>query len=152
VRLVANPRAAEGPSSRSFTVDVDPAVLQDGLTIADLVDQQDFLLEVRDAIARANGVRTRLQESMQRAGVQPPVAPGAGESVRRMRLDHPLQVLWARLVTAPGTYQQGMIIDQLSNIVRAEGGADQKIGAEARRRLADLTAELNAIESALANH
>jgi hypothetical protein len=59
---------------------------------------------------------------------------------------HPLQALWARLVTAPGTYEPGMLIDQLSNILRAGGGADQKVGEEARKRFADLLNELKAIE------
>jgi hypothetical protein len=52
-------------------------------------------------------------------------------------------------VTAPGTYEQGMLIDQLGNIVRAEGGADQKIGAESRRRFDDLLAEMKAVEAEL---
>jgi hypothetical protein len=52
-------------------------------------------------------------------------------------------------VTAPGTYEQGMLIDQLGNIARAEGGADQKVGAESRRRLDDLLAEMKAIEAEL---
>ena len=52
-------------------------------------------------------------------------------------------------MTAPGIYEQGMLIDQLGNIVRAEGGADQKVGAESRRRLADLLADMKAIEAEL---
>ena len=42
-----------------------------------------------------------------------------------------------------------MLIDQLGNISRAESGADQKTGAESRRRLDDLTKELKAIEAEL---
>ena len=52
-------------------------------------------------------------------------------------------------MTAPGTYQQGMLIDQLSNIMRAEGGADQKVGVESRRRLDDLVKEMKAIDAEL---
>jgi hypothetical protein len=52
-------------------------------------------------------------------------------------------------VTAPGTYQQGMLIDQLANIVRAEGGADQRVGAESRRRLDDLLREMQEIQAEL---
>jgi hypothetical protein len=40
-----------------------------------------------------------------------------------------------------------MLIDQLSNIARAEGGADQKIGNEARKRFDDLLKELTAVEA-----
>ena len=52
-------------------------------------------------------------------------------------------------MTAPGTYEQPMLIDQLSTLNRVESGADQKVGAESRRRLADLVEELKAIQSAL---
>jgi hypothetical protein len=54
------------------------------------------------------------------------------------------------LVTAPGTYEQGMLIEQLSNISRAESGADQKIGNEARKRFDDLLKELKAIQAEFA--
>lgn len=40
-----------------------------------------------------------------------------------------------------------MLIDQLSSINRVEGGADQKVGNESRRRLADLLKELKAIQA-----
>jgi hypothetical protein len=128
---------------------VDPAVLRDGITTADLVEQQDFLLRVRDAIGEATGLRARIQQAMQKAGVPAPESPGPGEWVGAMTYAHPLQRLWARVVTAPGTYEQGMLIDQLSNLVSAEGGADQKIGAEARTRFDDLVREMTAIEAEL---
>ena len=133
--------------SRTFEVKIDPGVLKDGITQADLVEQQNFLLEGRQAITDARRLQTRLQEAMQKGSVPVPPSPGAGEWVSNMTYQHPLQQLWARLVTAPGTYEQGMLIDQLSNIVRAESGGDQKIGAEARKRFDDLTTELKALEA-----
>jgi hypothetical protein len=134
---------------------VDPRVLETGVTNADLTAQQDFLLTVRDTIAEAIQARTKVLQAMQQAGVQPPPSPGPGESTTELiaKLQKEgtpasrLQSLWARLVTAPGTYEQGMLIDQLQNILRAEGGADQKVGQESVRRLDDLVNELHAIES-----
>jgi hypothetical protein len=151
VRLTAGARGADaGPApARTFEVQVDPAVLRDGITVADLVEQQNFLLRVRDASTQATQLRGRIQQAMQQAGVQPAPSPGPGERASGTTYTHPLQGLWARVVTAPGTYEQGMLIDQLSNIVRAEGGADQKIGAEARRRFEDLLKEMKAIEAEL---
>jgi hypothetical protein len=134
--------------SRAFEIKADPAALADGTTAADLVEQQNFLLRVRDAMAEANQLRTEVQQAMQKAGVQPPPSPGPGEWIGSMKYAHPLQQLYARLVTAPGTYEQGML-DQFSNIIRAEGGADQKIGAEARARFDDLVAEMKAIRGEL---
>ena len=135
--------------SREFEVQVDPGVLRDGMTVADLVDQQNFLLRLRDAIADATRLRTATQQAMQKADIQPARSPGPGQSINNIEYNHPLQRIWARLVTAPGTYEQGMLIDQLGNIARAEGGADQKVGAESRRRLDDLLAEMKAIEAEL---
>ena len=132
-----------------FDVQVDPGVLRDGVTVADLVDQQNFLLRVRDAIAEANRLRAQVLQAMERADVQPARSPGPGQSINDIQYSHPLQRVWARLVTAPGIYEQGMLIDQLGNIARAEGGADQKIGSESRRRLDDLLGEMKAIEGEL---
>ena len=139
-----------GRASATFKVQVDPGVLSDGTTAADLVAQQAFLLEVTEARRDAERLRDRIRAAMKTAGVEPPAPPGPGESVPRVRHPHALQALWSRVVTAPGTYQQAMLIDQLSNIIRAEGAADQKVGAESRRRLADLKGEIRAIEAAVA--
>jgi hypothetical protein len=159
VSLTAAARGGDGPRlsppilTQRFEVAVDPRVLADGITVADLVEQQEFLLRVREVQARAIALRGRVQEAMQKAGVEPPSPPGPGESPFRRKPGtpelSPLQALYARLVTPPGTYQQGMIVDQLNNIVRAEGGADQKVGAEAKRRLADLEQAIGEIEAEL---
>ena len=136
-----------GENVKTFTVNVDPRVLKDGITVADLAEQQNFLLRVRDAQAEARQLAQRVRQAMEKAGVQPAPSPGPGEWAGSIKYSHPLQKQYARLVTAPGTYEQGMLIDQLANIAGAEGGADQKVGAEARRRLDDLVAEMKAIQA-----
>ena len=144
--------------SRTFDVNVDPGVLTGGTTVADLVEQQDFLLQLRETITEAARTRQQIEAAMQKAGVEPPPAPGAGESTAQQiealrRSNAPgaaLQILWARMVTARGTYEQPMLLDQLNSISRAEAGADQKVGAESRRRYDDLLKELAAIQAELA--
>ena len=116
------------PVTAGFDVQVDPDVLRDGITVADLVEQQNFLLRVRDATADANRLRAQTLQAMEKADVQPARSPGPGQSINDVAYTHPLQRLWARLVTAPGTYEQGMLLDQLGNITRAEGGADRRSG------------------------
>ena len=94
---------------------------------------------------------------MTKAGVQPPPAPGAGESTTEQieklaKSTEPgakLQALWARMVTARGTYEQPMLLDQFNSISRVESGADQKIGTESRRRYDDLVKELKAVQAEL---
>ena len=136
---------------------MDPAVIKDGTTAADLVDQQNFLLQLRETITQATALRTKLQQAMQQRNVQPAPSPGPGEStaqlVEKLKLSSnpntALQSLWARLVTAPGTYEQPMLLDQLNSINRVEAAADQKVGTESRRRYDDLVKELKDIEATL---
>jgi photosystem II stability/assembly factor-like uncharacterized protein len=151
--------AGDVTQSQSLEVVVDPGVLKDGTTAADLVEQQEFLLQLRETINEANQVRQQIEAAMQKAGVQPPPAPGAGEStaeqIDQLRKSSApgakLQTLWARMVTARGTYEQPMLLDQLNSINRVEAGADQKVGAESKRRYDDLVKELKAIQGELAS-
>ncbi len=143
--------------SRAFEVAVDPGIIKDGTTAADLADQETFLLSLRDTVNEAVQTRARLQAAMQKAGVQAAPSPGPGESTTQMieklqKQGTPaakLQALWARLVSAPGTYEQPMLLDQLNSVSRVESGADQKVGMESRRRLDDLVRELKSIQAAL---
>ena len=150
--------AGETSQTRSFDVLADPGVLKDGITVADLVAQQDFLLSLRETIAAATATRTAIEQAMTKAGAQPPPAPGAGESTQEQieklaKSTEPsakLQALWARMVTARGIYEQPMLLDQFNAISRVESGADQKVGTESRRRYDDLVNELKAIQAELA--
>jgi hypothetical protein len=143
--------------SKMFDVVVDPGVLKDGVTAADLVEQQEFLLALRETIGDAARTRRAIEQALANAGVQPPPAPGPGESTSEQLAQlaqstdpgAKLQSLWARMVTARGTYEQPMLLDQLNSINRVEAGADQKIGVESRRRYEDLVKELKAIQAEL---
>ena len=159
-KYTAKLTAGTATQSKGFEVIVDPGVLKDGTTVADLVEQQNFLLQVRQTITDATSTRQQIQQAMQKAGVQPAPSPGPGESTSQLieKLSTStdpgarLQALWARLVTAPGTYEQPMLLDQLNSINRVEAGADQKVGAESRRRYDDLLKELKAVQAELARH
>ena len=156
-RYSAKLTAGDVTQTRTFEVLVDPGLVKDGTTTADLVEQQDFLLRLRETIADATRTRQQIEQEMSKANVQPPPAPGPGESTtaqieRLSKSTDPgakLQALWARMVTARGTYEQPMLLDQLNSINRVEGGADQKIGMESRRRYDDLLKELRAIQAGL---
>ena len=150
--------AGDVTQTRTFEVRVDPGVVKDGTTVADLVEQQEFLLRLRDTIAEATRARQQIEQAMTKTGVQPPPAPGPGESTtdqierlaKSAEASAKLQALWARIVTARGTYEQPMLLDQLNSINRVESGADQKVGMESRRRYDDLVKELRAIQLELA--
>ena len=125
--------------TRTFDLKSDPRVAADGVTDGDhrragevpaAGPRRDQRREETPAVNRAGDAEGR---------------PEAGARSRRGRqlavntkYDHPLRELYAKVVTTPGIYTQGMLIDQLSNIQRMITQADQKIGKDAYDRYADL--------------
>jgi hypothetical protein len=122
--------------TRTLEIKLDPRVVADGVTLADLQEQLDFSLKVRGAITEARRLSTRLRDARDKMKDNP-------DASRK------LMELWNRVVTAGGPYPQPMLIDQFSNISRMIGQADQKIGKDAFVRYDDLMKEMNDIKAAL---
>ncbi|PYR02906.1 MAG: hypothetical protein DMG00_27875 [Acidobacteria bacterium] len=117
--------------TESFTVKIDPRVAKDGVTAADLAEQTKFALKVRDALAESRQLAQRVRQAIDaRRGDQAA-----------------LQSLQERLITRSGPYEDQMFIDQLSNVGREIGQADQKVGASAYERFNDLMKEWAAIKA-----
>src|SRR5437867_3049508 len=114
-----------------IVVRIDPRVAKDGVTTADLAEQTRFALKVRDAIADARALAQRVRTALDSK---------AGDQEK-------LQEIQGRLVTKTGPYEDQMFIDQMSNIAREIGAADQKVPASAYERLTDLMKEWTAIKA-----
>jgi photosystem II stability/assembly factor-like uncharacterized protein len=123
--------------SRPIDVRVDPRVAASGVTQADLQEQADLLLKLRDAMIDARAIATRLH------------AEGGSARFDAARAKA-VQGLVDRLVTANIVYPAPMLIDQLANVARMAGQADQKPGRDALLRYEDLMKELAAIKAAAA--
>ena len=148
VRMTAGSYTATVP----LQVRIDPRVTADGVTPADLEEQERFLLELGKSIERARSLQQTLEAAMSSQNVPLPGPLSAGErpfgragALEPGRYAHPMQVLWARLVNRPGPYPQRMLIDQLTYLQGMLIRADQKVGRDAHQRFADLSAELNSI-------
>jgi hypothetical protein len=126
--------AGEWSQSRSLEVRIDPRVAAEGVTPADLQEQLDLSLKLRDAIAEARALGSKLTTAHQSA------QPGSANAKA-------LQALADRVVTADIVYPQPRLIDQLSNIARMIGQADQKVGRDAFVRFDDLGKELAAVKA-----
>jgi hypothetical protein len=124
--------AAGVTRTESFAVKIDPRVAKDGVTVADLAEQARFELKVRDALAEARSYQQRVRQAMDAQ---------RGDQTK-------LQDVWQRLTTKPGPYEDQMFIDQLSNVAREVGQADQRVGASAYERLNDLMKEWTTIKAA----
>jgi photosystem II stability/assembly factor-like uncharacterized protein len=108
-----------------LTVMIDPRIAKDGITVADLAEQTKFALKVRDALADARQLSQRLRQA---------IDAKRGDVAK-------LQGVSERFVTKSGPYEDQMFIDQLSNVGRVVGQADQKVGASAYERFNELMKE-----------
>jgi hypothetical protein len=136
--------------TRTFDVKSDPRLAADGVSDGDIAEQVKFQLQVRDAISDARKLQQSIEQAMQKAGLKPQLETGGvGSTVASTKYDHPLRELYAKVVTTPGIYTQGMLLDQLQNVQRMIQQADQKIGKDAYDRYADLVKEMANIEAQL---
>jgi photosystem II stability/assembly factor-like uncharacterized protein len=117
--------------TESFAVKIDPRVVKDGVTVADLVEQTRFALKLRDALAEARQLSQRIRQALEAK---------RGDQAK-------LQSLNDRLVTKSGPYEDQMFIDQLSNVSREISQADQKVGASAYERFDDLMKDWTALKT-----
>jgi hypothetical protein len=85
---------------------------------------------VRDALADARQLAQRIRQA---------IDAKRGDQTA-------LQSVQERLITRSGPYEDQMFIDQLSNVGREIGQADQKVGASAYERFTDLMKEWAAIK------
>jgi photosystem II stability/assembly factor-like uncharacterized protein len=134
-------------ATRNFELKADPRVLTDGVTLADLDEQFAFLIKVRDALIEARRLAQRVDEAMKKAGVAPLASATPGVRALDEKYTHPLQKTWARLYDLPGIYPQPMLINQLQNVQRMVGQADQKVGKDAIDRFNDLQKELQSVQA-----
>ncbi|HEX3703377.1 MAG TPA: hypothetical protein VHU82_08610 [Vicinamibacterales bacterium] len=114
-----------------IVVKIDPRVAKDNVTTADLVEQAKFSLKVRDALAEARELAAKVKTA---------IDAKSGDQAK-------LRDLQSRLVTKSGPYEDQMFIDQLSNVGREVGQADQKVGASAFDRFNELMKEWASIKA-----
>jgi hypothetical protein len=117
--------------TESFTVKIDPRIARSGITVADLTAQTALALKVRDALTEARALQTRVRQA---------IDGKSGDAVR-------LQAVSQRLTTKSGPYEDQMFIDQLSNVGREIGQADQKVGASAYERFDQLMKEWTGLKA-----
>ena len=117
--------------TESFSVKIDPRIAKDGITATDLAEQARFALKVRDSLADARALAQRVRQAIDaRRGDQ-----------------SALQSVWDRLQTKSGPYEDQMFVDQMSNVGREIGQADQKIPASAYDRYNQLMKEWATIKA-----
>jgi hypothetical protein len=109
-------------SGVSFEVKMDPRVLKEGITEADVAAQAEFALKVRDTLSNARRVAAEIKKEIKEKG--------EGEEI--------LSAVKKQLISDSGRYAQPMLLDQLeylySNLIRA----DQRPNRDAYNRYEEL--------------
>jgi photosystem II stability/assembly factor-like uncharacterized protein len=130
VRLAAGGKTMSQP----LTVLIDPREAKDGVTIADLREQFQHNMRVRDMVSEVNQLVANVESARQRLRN----AGGAAADTLR-RLDD----LRAKLVTPAIRYSKPELQAHIQYLYSMTTQADQKIGRDAIERLRVLRAELD---------
>jgi len=127
LRLTADDVAVEQP----LVVLADPRLAPTGVTASDINAQTGLTLQVRDQLGAARVLAGKLKarrEALRTAGDTAAVAR--------------VEALLAALETAPGRYQQPMLIAQIQYLYGMLTQADQRPGRDAYARFAELDVQL----------
>ena len=122
--------------TETFKVLIDPRVVTDGVTQADLVEQESISLRIRDLLNRARMVEARIAEV--REQLKEKIEKSDRGADQAHVVDEQLSRIQSRLVTAEGRYPRPMLVDQISYLYRMLDRADQKPGQDAYERLEEL--------------
>jgi len=115
-------------SAVSFEAKLDPRVIREGVTPADVIAQAELALKARDALSGARAAAARIQKARKEKAAQ--------------AADKKVDEIFEQLVTAPIRYSRPMIIDQLEYLYQNLNRADQRPGKDAYSRYEELNTAL----------
>jgi photosystem II stability/assembly factor-like uncharacterized protein len=124
--------------TQPLAVRIDPRVAKDGVTIADLREQFQHNVRVRDMVTEVNQLVANVDAARQR--LRGAGAAGA-DTLQR------LEALRAKLVTPPVRYSKPELQAHIQYLYSLTNQADQKIGRDAVERLKVLRTELDQRQS-----
>ena len=125
--------------TQPFTVLIDPNVAADGVTVADLKEQFEHNLRMRQLITDANQLATRVRDAQAKMKGE----SGAGSKASRV------DAVAAKLFTEPVRYGKPGLQAHITYLAGMTMAADQKIGRDALERYATLRKDLDALRAEL---
>lgn len=130
VRLIAGGKTTTQP----LVVRIDPRNQKDGVTLADLREQLQHNIRVRDMVTEVNQLVANVETARQRLRN---AGGAAADTLRR------LDALREKLVTPPVRYSKPELQAHIQYLYSLTTQADQKIGRDAVDRLKVLRTELD---------
>jgi len=130
--------AAGKTMTQPLTVLIDPRTAKDGVTIADLREQLQHNMRVRDMVTEVNQLVANVESARQRLRNS---TGAAADTLRR------LDTLREKLVTPAIRYSKPELQAHIQYLYSLTTQADQKIGRDAVERFKVLRAELDQRQS-----
>jgi photosystem II stability/assembly factor-like uncharacterized protein len=123
-------RAGDVNLTQPFNVLIDPRVAADGVTLADLQEQFEHNMRMRDLVATVNQIATRVREAL-----------------RKSPNDTRVSTLAAKVLTESVRYGRPGLQAHITYLAGMTANVDQKIGRDAIERYQVLKKELDAIRA-----
>jgi hypothetical protein len=123
--------------TQPLNVLIDPRVAADGVTLADLQEQFDHNMRLRELVTEVNQLVTRLREAQNKLRDN----PGSDGALPA------LTTISAKLLTEPVRYGKPGLQAHITYLASMTANVDQKIGRDAIERYAVLKKELDAIRA-----
>jgi len=132
--------------TQSFNVLIDPRVAEDGVTVADLQEQYEHNLRMRELVNSANQLGARVREAQTKlraasgtgTAAEMDLAVGKANRINRVA---------AALFTEPVRYSKPGLQAHITYLAGMTANVDQKIGRDALERYAVLKKELDALRA-----
>jgi photosystem II stability/assembly factor-like uncharacterized protein len=122
--------------TQPFTLREDPRISADGVTLADLREQFQHQLRVRDLVSDVNRAVFRLREARQRLGN---ASGAAADTLQRIR------AIETKLLTPPIRYSKPELQAHITYLYGMTNGADQRVGRDAKERYTTLRQSLDSV-------
>jgi len=124
--------------TESFNVLIDPRIAEDGVTVADLQEQFEHNLRMRELVNSVNQLVTRVREAQTKMRA---ASTTEGDAVNR------LNAIATKLLTEPVRYGKPGLQAHITYLAGMTANVDQKIGRDAIERYEVLKKELDAIRA-----
>ncbi len=134
-------KVADATLTQPLTVLIDPRLAAEGLTAADLREQFEHNLRMREMVAGVNQLVSRVRELQTKY---------RGATGADAEIDKRVQAVASRLLTEPVRYGKPGLQQHVQYLASMTSGVDQKIGRDAIERYAVLKKELDALAAEVA--
>jgi len=129
--------------TQPLNVLIDPRVAADGVTLADLQEQFEHNMRMRELVTEVNQLVARVREAENKAGSNGPSAVNPGSDGASAALN----AISSKLLTEPVRYGKPGLQAHITYLASMTANVDQKIGRDAIERYAVLKKELDALRA-----